>query len=92
MVDEADGVLLDEARTPLIISGEEVPQDAQQQVYMQAMALLPELEEGKDYRILRQQRQIEMTPDGEQQALYITRNLGPCGRGGYGGLNCCGSR
>ncbi|WP_261842141.1 preprotein translocase subunit SecA [Aliamphritea ceti] len=81
VVDEADGVLLDEARTPLIISGEEVPQEAQQHVYAQAMALLPELEEGEDYLILRQQRQIEMTTAGEQRALYITREMGPLWKG-----------
>ena len=81
VVDEADSVLLDEARTPLIISGEEVPQEAQQQVYAQAMALLPCLTEGEHYRVLRQQRRIEMTPPGERQALKITRDLGALWQG-----------
>jgi preprotein translocase subunit SecA len=81
VVDEADGVLLDEATTPLIISGEEVPQVAQQQVYSEAMVLLSQLESGKHYKIHQQKRHIEMTPAGELHALEITRNLGPLWQG-----------
>ncbi|WP_317917196.1 preprotein translocase subunit SecA [Vibrio sp. MACH09] len=81
VVDEADGVLLDEANTPLIISGNEVPQQAQQQVYKEAMSLASYMQEGKHYQILRQQRQIELTPQGEEQALTITKELGPLWQG-----------
>jgi preprotein translocase subunit SecA len=77
VVDEVDGVLLDEARTPLIISGEEVPQKAQQQVYEQAMSLILLLDEDEHYKILVQQRQIEMTSLGERKIEELTRDLGP---------------
>lgn len=81
VVDEADGVLLDEANTPLIISGEEVPQEAQQKVYSQAMGLISQLTKEQHYKILKQQRQIEMTPAGEQFTLSLTENLGPLWQG-----------
>jgi len=77
VVDEVDSVLLDEARTPLVISGEEVRQQVQEQVYEQAMSLLSSLVEGEHYSILRQERQIEMTSLGEQHILEITQGLGP---------------
>jgi preprotein translocase subunit SecA len=77
VVDEVDGVLLDEARTPLIISGEEVPQKAQQQVYEQAMSLILLLNEDEHYKKLVQQRQIEMTSTGERKIEELARDLGP---------------
>ncbi|MEH6442875.1 MAG: prepilin peptidase [Oceanospirillaceae bacterium] len=81
VVDEADSVLLDEARTPLVISGEEVPQAQQQAVYHQAMLLIDELTLERDYKILKQQRQIEFTARGEEQGLEITQDLGPFWQG-----------
>ncbi|WED29093.1 preprotein translocase subunit SecA [Vibrio sp. DW001] len=81
VVDEADGVLLDEANTPLIISGEEVPQEAQQQVYSQAMGLIASLKQGEHYKVLKQQRQIEMTTTGEKFTLQLTQDLGPLWKG-----------
>lgn len=81
VVDEADGVLLDEANTPLIISGEEVSQDDQQRVYSQAMGLTTHLKVAEHYKVLKQQRQIEMTTVGEQFTLELTKNLGPLWKG-----------
>lgn len=81
VVDEADGVLLDEANTPLIISGEEVPQEAQQRVYAQAMELITRLKVDEHYKVLKQQRQIEMTTVGEKFTLELTKNLGPLWKG-----------
>ena len=76
VVDEADSVLLDEARTPLVISGEEAPQAQQQAVYHQAMLLVDKLTIERDFKILRQQQQIEFTSLGEKQGLEITQGLG----------------
>ncbi|MDB1126131.1 preprotein translocase subunit SecA [Vibrio algarum] len=81
VVDEADGVLLDKANTPLIISGEEVPQEAQQRVYAQAMELITRLKVDEHYKVLKQQRQIEMTTVGEKFTLELTKNLGPLWKG-----------
>jgi preprotein translocase subunit SecA len=81
VVDEADSVLLDEARTPLVISGEEVPQAQQQAIYHQAMLLIDELKLDRDYKIVKQLRQIEFTPNGEAKGLEITQNLGPFWQG-----------
>ncbi|EPJ43888.1 MAG: SecA DEAD domain protein/helicase, putative [Osedax symbiont Rs2] len=81
VVDEADSVLLDEARTPLIISGEEVPQPQQQLIYQQAMQLSQQLQLSRDYKILLQKRQIEMTSAGELLGLQITAQLGPFWQG-----------
>ena len=81
VVDEADSVLLDEARTPLIISGEEVPQPQQQLIYHQAMELSAQLQLSRDYKILLQKRQIEMTTEGELLGLQITAGLGPFWQG-----------
>lgn len=81
VVDEADSVLLDEARTPLIISGEETPIAAQQEVYAQAMALIPQLIEGKEYKVWKHRRHIEITPSGEQKAAKLCENLGALWKG-----------
>lgn len=81
VVDEADSVLLDEARTPLIISGEEAPIVAQQEVYVQAMALISGLVEAEDYRVWQHRRHIEITPSGEQKATALTKNLGALWKG-----------
>jgi len=81
VVDEADSVLLDEARTPLIISGEEVPQEQQQQVYHQAMLLSEQLQQGRDFNILLQERRIELKEAGELLGLQITADLGPFWQG-----------
>ncbi|NRA22728.1 MAG: prepilin peptidase, partial [Oceanospirillaceae bacterium] len=81
VIDEADSVLLDEARTPLIISGEEVPQAQQQLIYHQAMELSQQLQVGRDYKILLQKRQVEMNQAGELLGLEITADLGPFWQG-----------
>ena len=49
IVDEADSVFIDEARTPLIIS-ETMPDDLGEDVYTQAVEIAKRLREGIDYR------------------------------------------
>lgn len=75
IVDEADSVLIDEARTPLIISetaGEGVPDQAQ----AEALALVARLAEGVDYTIDRAERRIDMTPSGRIRAEELSASLG----------------
>jgi preprotein translocase subunit SecA len=66
IVDEADSVLVDEARTPLIISGAG-DAGAQAEVYAEALALAEALEEGTDFRLLRRERQAELTARGRDR-------------------------
>ena len=47
IVDEVDSILIDEARTPLIISG--MPESAD--VYYRFAAIIPRLREGEDYEV-----------------------------------------
>jgi preprotein translocase subunit SecA len=60
IVDEVDSILIDEARTPLIISG---PSDDRSALYDTANALIPLLEEG-DFEIDEKQRSATFTDQG----------------------------
>src|SRR5690554_719219 len=81
VVDEVDSILIDEARTPLIISG---PAADSSQMYLEVNKLIPRLlrqadEEGAegDYFIDEKQRQVELTEDAHQkvEALLIESGL-----------------
>jgi preprotein translocase subunit SecA len=63
IIDEADSVLIDEARTPLIIS-ETLPDDLGAAVYQKAIELARRLEAGAHY--LQRDRDIWLTPAGEK--------------------------
>ena len=64
IVDEADSVLVDEARVPLIISGTggQVPE---KKIYETALALARGLERGQDYSLDGRERSIRLTPMGQ---------------------------
>jgi preprotein translocase subunit SecA len=62
IIDEADSVLIDEARTPLIIS-ETLPDDISADIYTQALTIAQTLEEHIDYR-LSNNRDIWLTNKG----------------------------
>jgi len=70
VVDEVDSILIDEARTPLIISG---PAEDNQDIYSQINKLIPgltkqEQEEGPgDFSIDEKSKQIYLTEDGHQK-------------------------
>jgi preprotein translocase subunit SecA len=75
IVDEADSVLIDEARTPLIIS--ETTSDAVAgNVCVEALDLVAELIEGADYSIDRSERRIDMTPAGHRRVDALSETLG----------------
>jgi len=63
IVDEIDSVLVDEARTPLIIS-REVGSEDDRLVYEQALDLARDLEERRDFKLDRHRRTVELTDDG----------------------------
>ncbi|MGC9459620.1 hypothetical protein, partial [Vibrio genomosp. F10] len=81
VVDEADGVCMDEATTPLIISGEEAGHSGLEEMYLQAYSLVSQLSEGEDYKTKKQQRLIDITPSGEEKILEITVEFGALWRG-----------
>jgi preprotein translocase subunit SecA len=63
IVDEADSVFVDEARTPLILSSTSDDPEAGQ-LYATALELGRALEKGVDFTIDAMNRQIELTPRG----------------------------
>ena len=75
IVDEADSVLIDEARTPLIIS-ETADAGVEDQACVEALDLVAELIEGVDYRIDRSERRIDLTPAGRNRVEALSATLG----------------
>ncbi len=64
IVDEVDSILIDEARTPLIISG--MPESAAD-VYYRFAAIVPRLREGEDFEVDEKKRQIAPTESGVEK-------------------------
>ncbi len=62
IVDEVDSILIDEARTPLIISG---PTEDKSDLYQKIDAMIPELQEGH-YEIDEKQRTATLTEEGNE--------------------------
>ncbi|MCL2011166.1 MAG: preprotein translocase subunit SecA, partial [Synergistaceae bacterium] len=70
IVDEVDSILIDEARTPLIISG---PSDDNVDLYVKADAVARQLKEGVDYEKDEKERNIAITEDGIQRCENIMK-------------------
>ena len=65
LIDEADSVLIDEARTPLIISGEvEEAAGFETVLFHQAMEVAGRMEEGAHFTIPKDQKRVEITDAG----------------------------
>jgi preprotein translocase subunit SecA len=75
IVDEADSVLIDEARTPLIISKETDPGDAQHWAE-EALELIVGLEPKRDYQILKDERRVELTDGGKDRLAALGEERG----------------
>jgi len=75
IVDEADSVLVDEARTPLIISGGQGAGD-QERVYRQALEAARRMRQGRDYVIRERDRHIELTELGRAHTVRLTERHG----------------
>ncbi|HZX33538.1 MAG TPA: preprotein translocase subunit SecA [Rhodocyclaceae bacterium] len=73
IVDEADSVLIDEARTPLIIS-ETLPDDLDQEVYRQALTLAGRLDPHRDY-VLGKNRDVWLTAAGEGTLAAMVKGM-----------------
>ncbi len=61
IVDEVDSILIDEARTPLIISS---PDEESAKLYQVFASLVPRLKEDTDYNIDRKMRAVTLTEEG----------------------------
>lgn len=61
IVDEIDSILIDEARTPLIISA---PDTESSQYYQEFAGIIPKLDSEKDYEIDEKMRAVTLTEEG----------------------------
>jgi preprotein translocase subunit SecA len=66
IVDEADSVLIDEARTPLILT-RNVDSAAEHTAYRQALKLAQELENGRDFFLDPARRGVQLSLAGQQK-------------------------
>ena len=75
IVDEADSVLVDEARTPLIISG--IPQTIDDRRWAtEALELAGKLVAGRHYRVVVDERRVDLTEDGKARIEELGQELG----------------
>ena len=80
IVDEVDSILIDEARTPLIISG---PAEKSTHLYYQVNSIIPQLKDEIDYSIDEKARTAALTEEGvisvermlQQDNLYDPKNI-----------------
>ncbi|MFC0676962.1 preprotein translocase subunit SecA [Lysobacter korlensis] len=79
IVDEVDSILIDEARTPLIISG---PADESPELYIKVNRIVPKLtrqatEEGEgDYWVDEKGKQVHLSESGQEHAEALLREAG----------------
>ncbi len=70
IIDEVDSILIDEARTPLIISG---PTDDKSELYMTIDGFMPQLDEA-DYEIDEKARSVVLTEEGNEKVEGLLRD------------------
>ena len=79
IIDEVDSILIDEARTPLIISG---PAEESTELYIKINTLIPRLVKQKeedapgDYAVDEKTKQTTLTEDGHQKVEELMAELG----------------
>ncbi|MEO0428322.1 MAG: preprotein translocase subunit SecA [Pseudomonadota bacterium] len=72
IVDEVDSILVDEARTPLIISG---PVEEKAELYNACDEVIPDLEES-DYELDEKQRTVTLTDEGNETVERLLQERG----------------
>jgi preprotein translocase subunit SecA len=75
IVDEADSVLVDEARTPLIISGR-ADTAREEQVYTEAITIARQLESGNDFSLRPRRHEVELSDRGKRRLADLARPYG----------------
>ncbi len=76
IVDEADSVLVDEARTPLIISGPANAGESEREMYQTALSIASQMEKDQDFVIEERDRAIRLLPEGLDRISELTEQLG----------------
>lgn len=76
IIDEADSILIDEARTPLILA-EKGDSAGDPEVYAQALELAHALREGKDFELLIARRELHLTHAGRATLAMRCVGMGP---------------
>lgn len=80
IVDEVDSILIDEARTPLIISG---PSEESTDLYEKIDRIIPEIRKGEDFTVDEKHKTVSMTEEGSERVeslldvgnLYELKNI-----------------
>ena len=72
IIDEVDSILVDEARTPLIISG---PSESNTELYSRIDKLIPELEEA-DYDIEEKHKSVVLNEQGQEHVEELLKEHG----------------
>ena len=75
IVDEADSIFIDEASTPLLISGDG-PNQEQIEAYEQAACLAAELDPSTEFRVTRDPPDVYLTTKGKQRLAELAAPLG----------------
>ncbi|MBL4619615.1 MAG: preprotein translocase subunit SecA [Marinicaulis sp.] len=73
IVDEVDSILIDEARTPLIISG---PTDDKSELYKTIDDFIPQLDDEEDYEIDEKARSVVLTEVGNEKIEELLEKSG----------------
>src|SRR5213082_469408 len=73
IVDEVDSILIDEARTPLIISG---PLDDRSEFYNTIDTFMPKLEKVTDFEVDEKQRTVTLTEGGMEKIEVLLSDAG----------------
>ncbi|MEM7219164.1 MAG: DEAD/DEAH box helicase [Pseudomonadota bacterium] len=76
IIDEADSVLIDEARTPLVLARERARDRVAGTQASVAMSVAAVLHEGADFLIDDEIDHVRITEDGAEAVVTLTRNLG----------------
>src|SRR5882757_8226653 len=99
IVDEVDSILVDEARTPLIISG---PTEDNSELYRKVDALIPSLrppsktvgadgktetEDKGDFELDEKQRSVSLTEEGNEHMVELLREVGALEEGDLYDIN-----
>ncbi len=73
ILDEADGLLIDDACTPLILSGDGAPAD--EPIVRAATELASRLEAGSDFELCRATGRVSLTPGGRERLAEMGRDV-----------------
>lgn len=75
IIDEADSILIDEAVTPLIVSGE-APNPEQVEAFQHAADVAGKLEPGRHYKVNHRYREVDLLPAGREIIAELTASFG----------------